>query len=539
MFQVYVHDDVNKQLPKDDIFFIVGKEGQFIKKKVGVLECLVPVEGISTLASVKDLVQSYAKMHIKKMSKNEFTQIFNFFRAVYKKFSSESTVLLFYHEKDEKYFVYAPKQEVSGASVDYKRTYTKKGYTMIGTIHSHANFSAFHSGTDHDDESSFDGLHITVGNVADDEFSLSASIMANGHRVMVNPEEYISGIKLVRDIDELQKIPKTKTYIWDPKTNKMVEDTSKPNYLIKRRFDKRYSIVNPINDLSFPDSWLANVEKKVWGTGYWNRTQQALWEDDDWFKNFREGRIWGPKFDYLKTKQKQTKIPPTNVGPQKTPGIVFPKHEPTKEDKIREIMFWTINELFKHYDVWERENETAYYCRKCDEIYEWDEVNEDYLCKICNAPLEEVEMEEETKGNFGENLSESGYSVEEILDTIITSAKAKESSKKVEKRLRCGNCMAIISREDYVCPYCNTTLYENFSTEAEMEKINRDDTGEMLSKEAEEIEKQILADAAKRDESIEKIPDPEKNEMPLSTRIQKTSRLSIKEMLRRRFGRPD
>lgn len=37
------------------------------------------------------------------------------------------------------------------------------GYELIGTIHSHCDFAAFHSGVDDADEINFDGLHITVG----------------------------------------------------------------------------------------------------------------------------------------------------------------------------------------------------------------------------------------------------------------------------------------------------------------------------------------------------------------------------------------
>lgn len=42
---------------------------------------------------------------------------------------------------------------------------TNQGFAIIGTIHSHCNFGAFHSGTDNHDEMNFDGLHITIGKV--------------------------------------------------------------------------------------------------------------------------------------------------------------------------------------------------------------------------------------------------------------------------------------------------------------------------------------------------------------------------------------
>lgn len=51
-----------------------------------------------------------------------------------------------------------------------------QGYSIFGTIHSHCDFSAFHSGTDNADELDFDGLHITVGHV-NSNFSFACRFM--------------------------------------------------------------------------------------------------------------------------------------------------------------------------------------------------------------------------------------------------------------------------------------------------------------------------------------------------------------------------
>jgi len=53
---------------------------------------------------------------------------------------------------------------------------------MIGTIHSHCDFSAFHSGTDQADESTFDGIHITLGHVNRNDFSIVASLAFSDNR---------------------------------------------------------------------------------------------------------------------------------------------------------------------------------------------------------------------------------------------------------------------------------------------------------------------------------------------------------------------
>jgi hypothetical protein len=54
-----------------------------------------------------------------------------------------------------------------------------QGYAVFGTIHSHCNFSAFHSGVDDADETNFTGLHITIGNV-NSGWSYSARWMIDG-----------------------------------------------------------------------------------------------------------------------------------------------------------------------------------------------------------------------------------------------------------------------------------------------------------------------------------------------------------------------
>ena len=59
------------------------------------------------------------------------------------------------------------------------RQLLSEGYTIFGTIHSHCDFSAFHSGIDDADEHGFDGVHVTIGNV-NGNWSFSSRVMLNG-----------------------------------------------------------------------------------------------------------------------------------------------------------------------------------------------------------------------------------------------------------------------------------------------------------------------------------------------------------------------
>lgn len=133
-------------------------------------------------------VEPYINMNLPKLPQEVIYNALLFFRKVYNKFRAEAIVLLAYNEAKEEYKLFCPKQKVSGGHIDYDRDLSERlttlrenededwrellesGYTRVGTIHSHCNFQAFHSGTDTEDESSFNGVHITLGHVVDQEF---------------------------------------------------------------------------------------------------------------------------------------------------------------------------------------------------------------------------------------------------------------------------------------------------------------------------------------------------------------------------------
>ena len=192
MFKI-VHLDGTQKIPDDDICYILAKSGTYLKKKVGLIESLTPVKNISILEDV----QPYARMNIPKLTGEDFGKVMSFFKKVYEEFRSEAIVLLYYNSKKLKYKLYVPNQKVNGASVDYVKGVSIKDHIQIGTIHSHADFSAFHSGVDDSDEEHFDGMHITIGNNMDNFPSISASIVVNGTRFAINPIDYITNLEIV------------------------------------------------------------------------------------------------------------------------------------------------------------------------------------------------------------------------------------------------------------------------------------------------------------------------------------------------------
>ena len=122
-----------------------------------------------------------------------------FFAQVVQKYHTEANVIIYYNKETKAFKLFPSEQSVSHGGVQYKRKgiihlAEMEGYLRVGTIHSHCDFGAFHSGTDIGDETDFDGIHITFGHNDKDEFTISASIVMNSCRHPIDPLEVIDGV---------------------------------------------------------------------------------------------------------------------------------------------------------------------------------------------------------------------------------------------------------------------------------------------------------------------------------------------------------
>lgn len=243
MFPIWVNDGTT-EMPEDPIFYVVAKDGIYLKKSMGHFDTISKVDGISILGEC----ESFAVLHIAKIPVRKFAQIVGLFRAVYHKYHSEVNAILHYNIKRKRFRIDIPPQGVSGASVEYQNGLeTYKGYTRIGTIHSHASMSAFHSGTDQHDEEGWDGLHITLGKMNQEYFDISCSVMSNKERFMVNPVDYIEGVELT----EYEPVSKYQSYRYVGG----VREEIKPQPLLGWK-------VNTVEkDFIFPKKWMEQVDK--------------------------------------------------------------------------------------------------------------------------------------------------------------------------------------------------------------------------------------------------------------------------------------
>lgn len=183
------------ELPEKGTFYVFAQNGIYLVKDTGLIRATVKVPSMAIL----DPLDIKASLTMPKIPATIIAQALLFFRRVYERYKSEAAVLLYYSSKDNLYQLDVFDQTVTGASVDYavEGKFGDTGYQLVGTIHSHCDFSAFHSGTDIHDEKNFDGIHITIGHVHQPYFTISCSAVVNNNRFLLKPEDSIIGVKEV------------------------------------------------------------------------------------------------------------------------------------------------------------------------------------------------------------------------------------------------------------------------------------------------------------------------------------------------------
>jgi PRTRC genetic system protein A len=502
MFPVFVNDG-SQQMPDDDILYIVCKEGTYLKKKLGIMESITPVKTISVLKSIEMM----ATMHIKPIPGTLFAPVMDFFSKVYEEHRGEAIVLLFYNEEKRVYKIVPPSQEVSASGVDYNRAMTIDGYVMVGDIHSHANFSAFHSGTDDADEKSFDGLHITIGNNGSPDVSISASIVSNGQRFIVQPNDYINGIALTVDIDEVIEKPYSTIYQWDHTQKKLVPKESTKTYRVKR-FDKRFQSTVSKKYQKCPDAWLALVSKKQWGT---YRAIPGQYGGSTWNAQTRTWKNWDlDKFDANAWKDHARAIAPQGkppLVPAAVKPITFPPHVqnagPT--EKILDDDFNPCTSCpFVHHKVdmlmdemlnSDEADETQricldedghpidwYQCDKCEHVFSVRDDAGNADCPNCNTDDHLILLDLEDLEKF---------------DIPHTKAEVVDNEPATENyHFKCKECATETSILNHgQCPFCGGDVMDIIDADA-------------------------LRAAAEEDETMESIPlpVPDEDKIPLGTR---------------------
>jgi hypothetical protein len=261
-FPVFLNTPGTK-LPETGIYYVVAKDGIYMRTDRNFGSALVKVEEIPHLA----VAPTQASFNLPKIPATIIGQALMFFREVFVEHKTESYLTLLYSKKLGQYRLWCPRQEVSYSSVSYDRTDSVPveernymgsdgpGWQSVGTIHSHCDFSAFHSGTDEFDESTFDGIHITLGHVNRNDFSIVASIAINDNRFP----------KAIADVCD--GVPNTSSEVVEEEGDGPFKgQTFKRQELYHRLVlnDKQQAWLDNELETTIRKEWLPKVTKRIW-----------------------------------------------------------------------------------------------------------------------------------------------------------------------------------------------------------------------------------------------------------------------------------
>jgi hypothetical protein len=141
-------------------------------------------------------VETSFSMNEKRIPQWLIMKAHDFFKKIWDDKGTEAMVYIIHHPEKDEFNLWVPEQYCTGASVNYrlKPGAIKGGWYAVGTIHSHCNFGAFHSGTDQHDMSGMPGLHITIGHVDRDWPEFAVALSANKQQFDVD-----EGIERIMD----------------------------------------------------------------------------------------------------------------------------------------------------------------------------------------------------------------------------------------------------------------------------------------------------------------------------------------------------
>jgi len=152
-----------------------------------------------------------------------------FFRLVYSQHGTESIVLLTFDttkEGSEGWGILVPEQTNNATHCKYDPDSIvdlKEDHIMIvGSVHSHPQMPAYASGTDHEDQSDFDGLHITYGwqkNIANGATQYHLELQMAGTAYTLNVADVFEEYSKTKD-------PDPEVVAWSEKVKKVLPPQS-------------------------------------------------------------------------------------------------------------------------------------------------------------------------------------------------------------------------------------------------------------------------------------------------------------------------
>lgn len=271
IFSLIPFVDADSLAPPDKgPYYVATRKGYMIHSRTHFGRVLVPASEASSLPETQPIF--FHDIH--KFDAALIGMAWNFFRNVWEQKHSEAMVDITYSE-EKGYRLFVPPQEATGGGVECKRNMEHYRGQIVGTIHSHCNFNAYHSGTDQHDANDHDGIHITIGNVDQPKPSVAVMFSASKIQWDLKLEQVMIGdLELVPSpewwVNQVSD-PKPKTivgYNWQgkkPTTNGATAtrphpSTNTPSTVV--RFPKSKKFYD-LNELLYVESGLTETEMQT------------------------------------------------------------------------------------------------------------------------------------------------------------------------------------------------------------------------------------------------------------------------------------
>jgi proteasome lid subunit RPN8/RPN11 len=173
--------------------FVVARDGLYLRKRSLLGLSQTKADRVAHLPRAK----AFLDYRLPKLPSELVGSVVGFFAAVHARQRTEAVVLLLW--EGDRFELLVPAQSATVVSVRHKldQSSLPAGARIVGTIHSHGDFSAFASETDVDDEADLDGLHVIVGNLDARRPSFAAALVVDGHRFGVRPGHVLERLRTI------------------------------------------------------------------------------------------------------------------------------------------------------------------------------------------------------------------------------------------------------------------------------------------------------------------------------------------------------
>lgn len=270
---------------------IMAKNGKFQMWKTPLMTTIVKNDAI--LEDLPEIEESIV-LNIPLIPFHVFELMASFFKKIYEKDKTESSIMLFYNEALDNFIIWAPLQENTTANSKYQRDDDPafvemcKNNMLVMVAHSHpwaATTAPGPSGTDNNDEKE-SLLYMIMSNVEKIP-TYTLSTCPNAKRIYLNFSTIfeIPNLDITRE-EKIKmllatKLPKSKImntfyqYASEEDFNEFFNDNIDTKLIVEKCFQ------HCVDEI--PDSWTSRCSVKTYGNVYGGGAQSRYYANDNWY----------------------------------------------------------------------------------------------------------------------------------------------------------------------------------------------------------------------------------------------------------------